>query len=337
MGGITRLMLILASIGLGANQNVAFENKIQKELVPMVKTGGVQLVELDNGFRVWTKRVRGGTIPILLLHGGPGCTHEYFECFEDFLPDAGYQIIYYDQLGSNYSDQPNDPSLWTVERFCDEVEQVRKALGLENFYLYGHSWGAMLGIEYALKYQEHLKGLILSNMTASIDSYMVYIDKLRRQLPIEIQETLAKYETKKEYSAPEYEKVMIDEIYSRHLCRINPWPEPAQRMFRHLNSQPYQTMQGPNEFIITGNFKDWNRWNDLAKISVPTLVMGGRYDTMNPEDILKMSRLIPNAQGVICENGSHLGFYDDQERYFEALLHFLDAVEHKTFVREEAQ
>src|SRR6266705_337273 len=115
-----------------------------------VKTGGIRLISVDGKYKVWTKKVGRGPIKVLTLHGGPGCTHEYFECFEDFLPQQGIEYYYYDQLGSFYSDQPEDKSLWTIERFREEVEQVRAALGLEDFYLYGHSWGGMLGIDYAL-------------------------------------------------------------------------------------------------------------------------------------------------------------------------------------------
>ena len=141
----------------------------EKQLSP-AKLEGAQFVQLKNGYRVWTKRVGQGPIQLLTLHGGPGCTHEYLECLEEQLPLDRFQIIYYDQLGSFHSDQPSDPSLWRLERFCEEVEEVRQALGLENFYLYGQSWGALLAIEYALKYQRHLKGAILSNITGSIAS-----------------------------------------------------------------------------------------------------------------------------------------------------------------------
>ncbi len=292
-----------------------------------VKTGGIQLIELDNGYKVWTKKVAGGTIPVLMLHGGPGCTHEYFECFEDFLPEAGYQIIYYDQLGSHFSDQPKDNSLWKIERFVEELEQVRKALGLENFYLYGQSWGAMLAIEYALAHQEHLKGLIISNMTASIDSYVRYANQLRNDFPLEIQNILKKYEDAGDFHAPEYEKIMFDIVYKKHLCRVLPWPDPLIRAFKHMNFEVYNEMQGPNEFVITGSMKYWNRWHDIAKITVPTLVMGAAYDTMDPKDILKMAELIPNASLSICNNGSHLALYDDQAHYFQDLINFLDAVE----------
>src|SRR5215470_15775812 len=176
---------------------------------PQIKTAGIQLIPIDGGkFKVWTKKIGKGKVKVLTLHGGPGFTHEYFECFEDFLPQHGIEFFYYDQLGSYYSDQPDDSSLWAIDRFREEVEQVRTALGLENFYLFGHSWGGMLGIEYALKYQRHLKGLVISCMTASIPSYMAYAAKLKAALPPETIAVLDKYEAKGDYDNPEYEKVM---------------------------------------------------------------------------------------------------------------------------------
>jgi proline iminopeptidase len=289
-----------------------------------VKTGGVTMLPIEGGkYRVWTKRVGTGPIQMLTLHGGPGCTHEYMECFEDFLPQRGIQFYHYDQLGSHYSDQPDDTSLWRVARFCDEVEQVRATLGLENFYLFGHSWGGMLGIEYALKYQHHLRGLVISNMTASIASYVESINQIRRQLPAEDLRILENYEAKGEYNAPEYEQVMLQRVYARCICRLNPWPEPLTRMFRHMNFQVYNTMQGPNEFVVNGNFKDWDRWEDLPRIKIPTLLLGARHDTMSLDDIRRMGELIPKSRVAICEHGSHLAMYDDQEAYFRYLIDFL--------------
>jgi proline iminopeptidase len=297
-----------------------------------VKTGGIRMIPVDGKYRVWTKKVGPGRANILTLHGGPGVTHEYLECFEDFLPQAGYPYFYYDQLGSAYSDQPDDPKLWTVERFREEVGQVRSALGLENFHLYGQSWGGMLGIEYALKYQKHLKSLVISNMTASIASYVRYINELRAKLPKEIIATLEKYEAKGEYEAPEYQEVMFKQIYARHLCRLDPWPDPVERAFKHLNPKVYNTMQGPNEFVVNGTFKDWDRWKDLREIRVPTLLLVGRYDTMSVADIQKMGKEIPNSRVAVCENGSHLSEYDDQEAYFRHLLGFWKQVDAGRFV-----
>jgi len=320
----------LAGLATGADvlARGSAEERAASRQVPKVKTGGIQLIPIDGGkYRVWTKKVGSGRIKVLTLHGGPGATHEYFECFEDFLPQQGIEFYYYDQLGSAYSDQPDDASLWTIDRFREEVEQVRAALELENFYLLGHSWGGMLGIEYALKYRKHLKGFVLASMTASIPSYMQYAAKLRAALPADVIAVLDKYEKRGEYQAPEYQETMFTKVYSRHVCRLDPWPDPVSRTFKHFNDKVYNTMQGPNEFVITGNFKDWDRWKDLPDIHVPTLVISGRYDEMNPEDMRREGRLIANSRVVLCENGSHMSLYDDQEAFFRGLLGWVRDVE----------
>jgi proline iminopeptidase len=286
-------------------------------------TEDIKYIQLDNGYKVWTKRVGHGPIKILTLHGGPGCSHEYIKtAFEKVFSPDEFEIIYYDQLGSYNSDKPEDTSLWTVDRFCEEVEQVRKALNLEDFYLYGQSWGGMLAIEYALKYQKHLKGLILSNTPASIKSYEIYINELREQLPIDIQKKMSSYEKENDFDNPIYQEVLLKNLYYKHLCRLDPWPEAVKLVFEHFNEKVYQTMQGPTEFIVSGNYRNWNRWDDLSKINIPTLVISGRFDTINPEDTIKIAKLIPKAKVKICENGSHLSMYDDEDDYFKAIFDF---------------
>lgn len=295
-----------------------------------VKTGGTKMIEVDGKYHVWTDRVGTGAIKMLTLHGGPGFVHDYLECFEDFLPQHGIRFYYYDQLGSGNSDNPDDVALWTVDRFRGEVEQVRKGLGLDRFYLYGHSWGGMLGIEYALKHPDRLKALIISDMTAGIPEYEAYAQTLLAELPEDDRKTLAKYAAAGNYEAPEYQEIMFGKVYAAHLIRIAPFPEPVGRAFKKLNAQVYNTMQGPNEFVITGNFKNWSRWADLPKIKVPTLIITGGKGTMNPEDIRRMGRLIPHSRVVITE-GSHLEMYDDQEAYFRELVRFIKDVESGKF------
>ncbi len=296
-----------------------------------IKTGGVQLVQVDGKYNVWTKKLGNSATRMLTLHGGPGMTHEYFECFEDFLPQAGIEFYYYDQLGSGYSDQPKDKSLWIVNRFRGEVEQVRTALGLENFYLYGHSWGGMLGIEYALKYQQHLKALIISNWTASWSSWIEYRNKLRQRFPPEDIEVLQKYEAKGDYDAPEYQAVLTNHYGMKYGCRVNPLPEPFMRSLGHSNWEVYKTMFGIDSFAVGGTAGDWDRWDDLKDIRVPTLVIGGHFDLACPEDLQKMGGFIPRSRVVICENGSHNSMYDDQEIYFRELLKFIKDVETDRF------
>jgi proline iminopeptidase len=292
-----------------------------------VRTGGVKMIPIEGGkYRVWTDRVGKGPVRMLTLHGGPGFPHDYLECFEDFLPQHGVTFYYYDQLGVGNSDQPDDASLWTVDRYREEVEQVRKGLGLDKFVLYGHSWGGMLGIEYALAHQEHLKALIISDMTAGIPAYETYAQTLLAELTPQERATLKKYEDAGQYEAPEYQEIMMGKVYAAHLLRLNPWPEPVDRAFRKFNAKIYNTMQGPNEFVITGNFKSWDRWNDLAKIRVPTLIITGGKGTMNPDDIRRMGKLIPHSR-VVITSGGHLEMYDAQEEYFRAIVKFLEDVE----------
>ncbi len=288
-----------------------------------VRTGGSRMIEIDGGYHVWTKKVGDAPIKVLLLHGGPGLDHTYFECFEDFLPPNGIEFYYYDQLDSTNSDKPGDPGLWTVERFCQEVEAVRKGLGLQQFYLLGHSWGGMLAIEYALAYPQYLKGLIISNMAASIRSFERHFTQLRAALPEDVKNLLDKYEKSGQYEAPEYKKVVFDQVYNQYICRLSPWPEPILRDFRNWNQKIYNYMQGPNELVCTGTFKDWDRWTDLPRIATKTLVMGAKYDEMSAEDLRKMADLMPNARAWISAKGSHFAMYDDQPAYFTELLTFL--------------
>ena len=177
------------------------------------------MIPLKEGYRVWTKRIGNSPMKVLLLHGGPSLTHEYMECFESFFPQAGIEFYYYDQLGSYYSDQPEEDDLWTIERFVEEVEQVRLALGLDNtnFYLLGSSWGGMLAMEYALKYQDNLKGLIISNMTASFPKYAAYNALLRSQMDQSVLDRLESYESRDDLLNPEYQELVFNEYYMKHL------------------------------------------------------------------------------------------------------------------------
>jgi proline iminopeptidase len=292
-----------------------------------IRTAGIKMVPVMGGkYKVWTKKVGSGPVKVLLLHGGPGFTHEYLEAMESFLPQAGIEMYYYDQLGCGNSDQPDDASLWTLPRYLEELEEVRKGLGLDNFVLYGHSWGGVLGIEYALTHQRHLRGLVISNMTSGMQSLLQHLDTIKRQLPPASLAKLLALEAKEAYDSPEYQQIMMEDLYPKVICRLNPWPEPVERAFRHANQNIYHQMQGKSEFLMTGNLKDWERWGRLHDIKVKTLTMGSRYDEMNPEDIRKMARLMPNARAAICEEGSHLAMWDAQADYFSHLLKFLKSI-----------
>ena len=304
-------VMALAGPAMGASNSVT-----------VVKTGGVRMIAVPGG-KVWTKAV-GPKPNVLLLHGGPGASHDYMECFEDFLPPAGVGFYYYDQLGCGNSDHPNDDKLWTIVRYVEEVEVVRKTLGLDRFTLLGHSWGGMLAIEYALKYPQHLSKLVISNMTAGISGYVQHARVIRAALPSADRATLEKYEALHKTDAPAYQAVM-DKIYHEHMLSLKEWPEPVTRAFSRSNQHIYNLMQGPNEFVITGTLKGWDRWKDLPKIKTPTLVMGAQNDEMDPVQIRREASLIPGAKLWMSSNGTHLAMYDDQQAYFGALLAFLKA------------
>ena len=303
-----------------------------------IKTGGVKMIKVDGKYKVWTKKIGDGKIKVLLLHGGPGFSHDYFECFEDFLPKEGIEFYYYDQLGSGNSDAPADTALWNLPRFVEEVEQVRKGLGLENFYLLGHSWGSMLAMEYLQKYQSHVKAAVLSNMTAGIKSYVVYAEQLKEKLfTQQDKKTYDSLDQLKLYNSPQYQDLLMNKLYTEVVCRlpIESWPEPLLRAFKKANQTVYIQMQGVDEFHVTGNFKDWEMWDRLPNIKIPTLVIGGMHDEMNPDDIKREGQLIPNSRTYLCPNGSHLSMYDDQQNYFTHLISFLKDVENNTFTADK--
>jgi proline iminopeptidase len=291
---------------------------------PGIRTAGIRMIPVAGGkYKVWTKQIGSGSVKVLLLHGGPGFTHDYMEVMESFLPQAGIQMFHYDQLGVGNSDVPDDPSLWSLPRYVEEVEEVRRGLGLEQFVLLGHSWGGMLAIDYALKYQQHLKGLVISNMCAGMQAYVKGVTAIKLTLPPDKLAKLNALEAKLDYDSPEYEKIMMEDLYPKMICRIQPWPEPLTRAFRIANTKIYNQMQGKSEFVVTGNLKDWERWDRLHEIKTTALTMGAKYDSMVPADMQKMATLMPNATSAICPNGSHLAMYDDQEIYFKQLLGFL--------------
>ena len=307
-----------------------------KDTTAGIKTGGIQMVTISSpkgSFKVWTKRIGNNPrIKLLLLNGGPGGTHESFESMESFLPAEGIEIIYYDQLGCGNSDNPNDTTFWQLPRFVEEVEQVRQALKLDstNFYLLGHSWGGILATEYALKYQKHIKGLIISNMMSSCPDYGKYADSvLAPQFDPKVLARIREIEAKNDFSNPEYMALLMPNYYAKHVCRIpiDQWPEPVTRAFATMNQSLYVTMQGPSEFGIAGNLANWDRKAQLKNITVPTLTIGAKHDTMDPNHMQWMSTQVQNGSYLYCPNGSHMAMWDDQQTYMTGLIKFLKGVD----------
>jgi len=305
-----------------------------------VLAGGVRMIPISTPkgvFHVWTKRIGNNPrIKVLLLHGGPGATHEYFEAFDSFFPGAGIEYYYYDQLGSAYSDQPKAPELWNLPRFVEEVEQVRTALGLgpQNFYLLGQSWGGLLATEYALKYQHNLKGLVISNMMASIPAYNDYANRVL--MPAMDQKALAEIrslDAAGKFEDPRYMDLLMQHHYVQHILRMpaDQWPDPVNRAFAHLNRAVYVPMQGPSELGARGTLEQWDRSGDLGNIAVPTLMIGARYDTMDPEYMKMMAGKVKHGRYLYCPNGSHLALYDDQKTYMDGVIRFVRDVDQQKF------
>ena len=339
--GIIYSIIFLVLIACDSSKETSNKNEVNSYLdysnSDSKISGGVKLIPINTPsgtFNVWTKRVGNNPdIKLLLLHGGPGATHEYFECFDSYLPHAEIEYYYYDQLESSYSDQPGDTTLWSIERYIDEVEQVRQALGMNanNFYLLGHSWGGILAIEYALKYPYNLKGVVISNMVPSIPDYINYATKvLGPELGEGVLEEIKALEAEGEFENKRYVELVTKYYYPKHILRmpLEEWPDPVNRAFNKLNYGLYLRMQGPSEFGVVGNakLKDWDRKADLKNIEVPALSIGGKYDTMDPEQMKWMAEQMPNGKYLHCPNGSHMSMYDDQETYVNGLIDFIQDV-----------
>jgi proline iminopeptidase len=299
-------------------------------------SGGSKMIPIKTAagtFNVWTKRTGNNPrIKVLLLHGGPGATHEYMEAFDSYFPEAGVEYYFYDQLESGWSDRPDKPALWDPARFVDEVEQIRQALHLDkdNFYLLGHSWGGIVALEYALAHQDHLKGLVISNMMSSAPAYNKYAhDVLMPQMDQTVLAEILKLEQAKQYDLPRYEELLMPSYYSQHILRMPPekWPDPVVRAFAHLNKKIYVAMQGPSEMGLSGRLTSWDRTADLPRITVPTLVIGAKYDTMDPAFMESMSKQVKHGRYLYCPAGTHLAMYDDQQTYMNGVLDFLRDVD----------
>lgn len=298
-----------------------------------VRLAGIKMIPIETPigkFKVWTKRFGNNPrIKVLLLHGGPAMTHEYMECFESFFPQEGFEFYEYDQLGSYYSDQPTDSSLWTLPRFVEEVEQVRVALGMnkDNFYLLGNSWGGMLALEYALKYQSNLKGLIVANMMSSCPEYGKYANEvLAKQFDPKVLAEVRALEAKGDFANPRYMELLIPNFYKQHLCRLEEWPDGFNRSMKHANGTVYTMMQGPSEFGVGGRLKNWDVRDRLKEINVPTLTVGAKFDTMDPEHMKWMSTQVKNGKYLYCPNGSHLAMWDDQKIFMNGVIDFIKEV-----------
>ena len=287
--------------------------------------GSIPFRGQETWYRIVGDGEEAGKLPLLCLHGGPGAAHDYLEPLER-VAETGRRAIFYDQAGCGKSGR-TDESMWNVETFVDEVGAVRDALGLERTHLFGSSWGGMLAMEYALTRPSGLASLVLSSSPASISLWAEETGRLRAELPSEIQRTLDKHEAAGTADSPEYEAATM-EFYRRHVVRLDPIPDFVQRTFAEVAHNPvYLHMQGPNEFVIAGTFKDWNITHRLGEIDVPTLVTSGRHDECTPRQAEVVHQGIPGSEWVVFEESSHMQFAEEPDRYLEVLDDFLTRVE----------
>ena len=279
------------------------------------------------GGEVWYKIVGSGSAtPLLTLHGGPGAGHDYLEPLETLAADR--PVVFFDQLGCGKSDKPDDASLWRIERFVEEVAAVREALDLERVHLFGQSWGGWLAIEYMMSEPAGIASLILASTSASVPQFAEETARLKSTLPKAVLETLNRYEATGDYDNPEYEEAMMA-FYTQFVCRLDPWPDPLERSLNNLmtNAGAYEAIQGPNEFTITGNLKDWDRTDRLGEINVQTLVTCGRYDELGPACADTLRSGISNSEVHIFEKSAHVAHLEETESYLQVMRDFLYRVE----------
>ena len=281
-------------------------------------------VEIDGGHKVVTYHFGRGDEVLLCLNGGPGLPCDYLREPHAWLADKGYRVVAYDQLGCGSSDKPDDLSLWTVPRYVQELERVIAGLGLPKVHMLGHSWGTFLATEYALTFPGRIKSLILADGAGDIPHLVSELDRLRAALGPETVEMMLRHEAEGTLKHPAYEAA-ITVLNYRHVCRLDDWPAPLKRSLDDWNMAVYGTMQGPNEFTFTGNYKDWSRLADMHRIGEPALVLCGQHDELTPACSMRMHHALPNSTIRVFPNSSHMPFYEEPAAYFASLLGFLDS------------
>lgn len=283
------------------------------------------------GFRTWYKIFgdlvgnSSGKAPVLALHGGPGVPHNYLLSLSS-LASVGRPVVFYDQLGCGNSDRPDDPDLWTVDLFVEELGIVREALGLDRVHLIGNSWGGMLAMEYLLTRPTGVISAIIGSSPASIPLWVAEANRLRQELPPDVQATLLQHEAAGTTDSAEYQAA-ITVFYGRHVCRMEPWPQDLLDAFNNMGAQVYNTMNGPSEFHVIGKIKDWNISARLPEIDVPVLITSGRYDECTPMQAEIVHRGIPGSEWVLFENSAHVSHLEEQEMYMGIAETFLQRTE----------
>jgi L-proline amide hydrolase len=282
--------------------------------------------------RTWYRSVAAeheeSRVPVLCLHGGPGANWLHIKPYEALADER--RVVFYDQLGAGKSavTEAHDPAMWTPELYVEEIDAVRAALGLERVHVLGHSWGGMLGMQYAAGRPEGLVSLIVESSPASVPDWMPEVARLRSELPADVEATLRRHEEAGTTEDPAYEEAVMV-FYNRHLCRVDPWPDWLVECFQLLEANPevYHSMNGPSEFHVIGTIKDWDITDRLGQIGVPTLVFSGRYDEVTPATTEAAHRGIPGSEYVVMEESSHMAQAEQPDETLALVRDFLSRAE----------
>lgn len=292
-----------------------------------VLTPGEGYVEVTGG-KVWYKIVGSGDqTPLLLLHGGPGFPGYYLNPLAALGKDR--PVIFFHQLGCGRSDLHEDTGLMTTDVFVEQLEQFRASMGLEEFYLYGHSWGTMLGMDYYLKYPRHIKAMILASPALSAAKWTEDAEVLIATLPDSLQMAIRTNVENGTFDAPEYQQA-INEYYQRFVARKLPWDANIDSTFSQANEHIYNYMWGPSEFTATGNLKDYDRTADLSKIKVPTLYICGEFDEARPATVQYYQSLTPGAKFALIEDAAHITMHDNPGKDIQVISSFLNEIESRS-------
>lgn len=267
-----------------------------------------------------------GKPPLLVLHGGPGSTHNYLLGLAELARLGDRQVIFYDQLGCGLSDRPDDNELWKIQTFIDELKAVLEHLNLENIHLFGHSWGGMLAIEYLLTQPKGISCAILASTMVSMPLYQTEVEKLKASLGSQVYSTLKKHEKAGTTDSSLY-KWAYGEYSRQHLFRGNEFPDALRAPEGSNGDEAYKKMWGASEAYADGTLRDWDRIPDLHKIRIPTLITSGQYDELTPWQAAVTRDEIPNSSLRIITNGAHLVHVEQQETYNNIIEKFLTGVE----------
>ncbi|MGA1804728.1 proline iminopeptidase-family hydrolase [Rhizobium sp. HT1-10] len=277
-------------------------------------------------FRI-TGSLDSDKLPLVVAHGGPGCTHDYVDSFKDIAALDGRPVIHYDQLGNGNSTRLPEmgPDFWTPALFLEELDTLLDHLGIRNRYAFlGQSWGGMLGAEHAVRQPPGLKALVIANSPADMHTWVAEANRLRLELPAEVQDTLLRHEQAGTLTDPEY--IAASRVfYDRHVCRVSPWPPEVARTFAIMDEDNtvYRNMNGPTEFHVIGTMKDWTIEDRLHRIVAPTLLISGKHDEATPLVVKPYVDHVPNCEWVLFEHSSHMPHVEEKELCMRTVSEFL--------------